>query len=115
MCYEVDELYSVYDEQNPKARKEHKCQACGETIKRKHTYWSVGALFEGRWETIVRCERCQYLHQHLRGLGDLWPDERLNCGETYQQVWGEEPPDDITALAFVTQDEMQRMVPHATD
>lgn len=105
----ADETYDVYDERFPVARKPHKCSACGETIAPGHRYARVGIVFQKEAETVVRCARCQTIHEHLRTLGDhdMWPDEQLNCGEEYEQHWGEKPPDDIAALAFALPGETQ--------
>ncbi len=104
-----DEKYEVYREQPRRAAKEHICSACGETILKGHMYCSVGWVFDGSAGGVKRCLRCQKIHEHLRGLGDhdMWPDEKLNCGEEYTQHWGVEPPPDIEALAFVTGAELQ--------
>lgn len=101
MSHCVDERYAVYSETRRRAIKTHKCSACKETIQRGHTYHVIAIIFEGV-ESLKRCERCQKIHLHLRGLGDgdMWPDERLNCGEEYKEHWGREPPPDIAALAF---------------
>lgn len=105
------EEYPVYDERFPRARKPHKCDACGEPIAPGHRYARIGIVSNHSAETLVRCLRCQTIHEHLRGLGDAddrsWPDERLDCGEEYREHWQRDPPADIAALAFVTPDEMQ--------
>jgi hypothetical protein len=66
------------------------------------TYWSIAWVFDGRAQGAKRCERCQTIHKHLRvkGDGDMWPAEQLDCGEEYAAHWGKEPPEDIAALAF---------------
>ena len=100
----VDELYEVYDEQRVTARKAHQCSACSETIRPGDRYVRVKMVFDGSAETIKRCARCQSIHEHLRdtapGCGDVWPDEKLDCGDSYEDVFGEPPPDEIAALAF---------------
>ncbi len=96
----ADEQYSVYDEQLRSAAKAHECAACGLPIRKGDRYTSVHLAFDGRAETIKRCARCQFLHEHLRSLSDdMWPDERLDCGESYESHWGE-TPGFIAALAF---------------
>lgn len=112
MSYQADEKYAVYSERFPRARKPHVCDACRETIRIGDRYARVGTVFDNRAETIVRCLRCQTIHEHLRTLGDgdSWPDERLDCGEEYESHWEQPPPAEIAALAFVTPDDMQRAV-----
>jgi predicted RNA-binding Zn-ribbon protein involved in translation (DUF1610 family) len=101
MSHYYDEQYSIYDETTRLARKEHVCSACQEPIRVGDKYVRVFILHDGGKEHLKRCARCQKIHAHLRGLDDdMWPDERLNCGEEYENHWGEKPPDDIAALAF---------------
>lgn len=108
MSHSCDGTYEVYDERRRRARVEHRCHACKEPIRVGDLYCVTFIVFEGV-ESVKRCLRCQAIHEHLRDKSpDLWPDERLNCGEEYRQHWGEEPPAEIAALAFVTADEMQR-------
>ena len=99
----VDDHYDAYDERTVTARKAHRCAACGEAIQPGHRYTAVHIVFDGSAETIKRCVRCQAIHEHLRDTNlncDAWPDERLNCGESYREVFGEDPPEKIAALAF---------------
>jgi RNase P subunit RPR2 len=102
VSYAADETYDVYNERFPRARKEHQCDACLETIVGGQRYARIGIVYDGRAGTIVRCMRCQKIHEHLRTVLDSeeWADERLNCGHTYQQRHECDPPEDIAALAF---------------
>lgn len=110
MSHSVDECYDVYDEHFPRARKAHVCSACEGPIRPGDIYARVGIVFQGEAESLKRCLGCQRIHEHLRRLavGEMWPDERLNCGEEYEDHWGEKPPEDIARIAFMTPDEMQR-------
>lgn len=102
MSHEISKYYQVYNENNAKARKAHKCNACDEMIQVGHLYCRVFIVYEdGEIESLKRCARCQEIHEHLRDRGDgvSWPDERLSCGERYEDVWGELPPE-IARLAF---------------
>jgi hypothetical protein len=102
MGHAVDETYAVYSETNRRARKEHQCDACDERIGPGVTYWYIATVFERRATAHKRCNRCQAIHVHLRGLcryDEMWPDERLACGLKYEDEWGELPPE-IEALAF---------------
>lgn len=110
MSLYADEQYAVYDERFPRARKEHKCDACGDCIQRGDRYTRVGIVFDGEAYSVIRCLRCQTIHEHLRTLdksGEMWPDEWLDCGEEYTDHWGKEPPPEIAALAFTNGHEMQ--------
>ncbi len=103
MSRSCDETYEVYDERLVRARKPHTCDACTETIPPGVFYTRIGTVFDGDVDSFKRCMRCQTIHEHLRTLGDgeMWPDERLNCGEEYRAHWGVEPPPEIAALAFL--------------
>lgn len=103
MSHSVDETYSVYDERFPRARKEHVCEACRETIPGGARYARVGIVFGGNAYAVKRCLRCQGIHEHLRRLdpGEMWPDEQLNCGLDYEDEWGKPPPIEVAELAFL--------------
>jgi hypothetical protein len=95
---------TIYDKKTPTARKPTQCQACDETIPAGAKYTRVGILFEGHWDTVKRCQRCEKIHAHLveeRSESDEWPNDRLDCGHGYEEMHGgEAPPDEIAALAF---------------
>lgn len=102
MSHSCDEQYAIYDEREFRANKPHTCDACGLEIRKFDRYTRVFMLFDGRKEHVKRCARCQLLHEHLRGLcepGEQWPDERLNCGLSYESEWGPAPAW-VNALAF---------------
>jgi len=104
MSVSCDGHADVYHEDTAKARKEHRCDACQEAIPRGVEYWRIRIIYEGRVDSHKRCNRCQAIHEHLRGLmagyDEEWPDERLSCGHEYSDHWGVEPPPEIAALAF---------------
>jgi hypothetical protein len=111
MSHACEEYYTLYEESFPRARKEHVCAACKETIRGGDRYARVFILGGDKTaETVKRCLGCQRIHEHLRQLnpGETWPDERLACGEDYEDEWGGPPPEDIARIAFMTPDEMQR-------
>lgn len=119
-----DETADVYSESVRKARKEHGCDACLETIRVGDYYHVIGIVYDGRAHSYKRCERCQRIHLHLRTLPDrmdeVWPNERLDCGEEYTKHWGKEPPPEIAELAFATPEQLQaetaeRYAKQATD
>lgn len=103
MSHSSDAYYAVYCERPVKARKSHTCSACKDPIAPGHQYFRVSWIFEGKAEGIKRCARCQIIHDHLKDVAapyDMWPAEKLNCGEEYREHWGVEPPEEIAALAF---------------
>ncbi len=107
MSHLVDECYEVYRETVRKARKEHECSACRLPIRPGDYYCAVFIVFDHRSRFVRRCGACQTTHLHLRELGDgdMWPDERLNCGLDYEDEWNDEPPEDIAALPLLSADE----------
>lgn len=113
MSHSADGYYTVHRNECVTARKSHVCSACREPIAPGHRYHRIFTVFDGSTDTIKRCLRCERIHAHLVGKcmretdGESWPDERLNCGEVYEDNWGEEPPDHIAALAFVSGADLQ--------
>jgi hypothetical protein len=107
MSHHCDEHYSVYNERNVVARKPHTCSACHETIAPGHAYTRVFIVWDGQIDVVLRCARCQAIHEHLREVcedksgGEMWPAEELNCGQEYREHWGVDPPPEIAALAFL--------------
>lgn len=97
------EPYAVHDEERRVAGKTHRCDACHDPITKGHAYVRFFGVWDGMAESVKRCLRCQKIFEHLVEKGrssDMFPAQRLDCGETYQDHWGEEPPDEIAALAF---------------
>ncbi len=109
MSHCIDETYEFYTVTLRCARKAHTCDACRESIEPGHRYYTVALAFEGDFESIKRCCRCEAIHRHLRKIepGELWPAERLDCGEEYRDHWGEDPPPEIAALAFALPGEVR--------
>jgi hypothetical protein len=112
---EFDGDNDVQTHQVLKARKEHKCDACNETIKPGHKYVLEKSLYDGSWGQVKRCARCEAIYKHLWAVehakknrdyneGPQWD---LRCGHDYKSVHGVEPPDEIAALAFMTPEEAQ--------
>ncbi len=94
-----------------RARKDHKCSCCGETIPRTHIYFRHFLIWGGTSDTIKRCARCQTLYE---ALVKSHPDDqetavalRLDCGHSYVDVYDEAPPSELERLAFMTPAEMQ--------
>lgn len=102
----------VDDTTRRRARKDHKCQCCSETIPRTHIYFRQFVVWDGTTDTIKRCARCQTLYE---ALVKSHPDDqetavawRLDCGHTYGEVYdGADPPPELERLAFMTPEEMQ--------
>src|SRR5690349_424705 len=112
--YADDDAPSVYTERYRKARKEHRCDACGGTIKSGDVYSYTASLFDGSWDSATRCGRCETIYLHLlekmRGNYDEYPHWHLDCGHEYKERWDEEPPPEIAALAFLTDEEAGKLL-----
>lgn len=97
----ADEYADAFSERNPKARKSHTCSACYETIPPGIKYWRYGSVFEGTADTFKHCARCRAIMRAIRDHGPRGPiDMQLECGESWEDVIGECPPE-VQALAFM--------------
>jgi|1185.fasta_scaffold09525_1 hypothetical protein len=89
------------------------CCACCQPIAIGALYHRTAYLYDGDWEVIERCARCEAMYRILRPLvhkmflGDEVCDDRLNCGHTWRDNFGEEPPVEVQALAFLSPEEAQ--------
>lgn len=110
-CYDCESWQVEPQERRQRARKEHRCDACCETIRRGDIYIYEFSVFDGNAESLRRCLRCDTIYQHLidrhRGMEDSEVDRELRCGHTYREVFEQEPSDEIAQLAFLTADEAQ--------
>lgn len=105
MSHSIDEYYRVYNVEIRRARRAHVCAACKRPIAAGDRYASAHIVHsDGGGETVKRCGPCETIHRHLRdkGMGEMWPAEKLDCGEDYDEHWGEDPPPEIARLAFLT-------------
>lgn len=112
MSHSVSDCYDFYDETIRRARREHQCSACAEPIPVGAYYCDLRLMWEGAIKRYKRCGRCQALHTHLRDKGsfhDMWPNERLDCGQDYVDEWGP-LPEEIAELAFVEHEEIGRLL-----
>lgn len=112
MSVDVDSFDGANEVENHEhrvARKEHKCSACRETIRPGDLYSYNFFVLEGSNSTVKRCLRCETIYSEIskRLDGDSVPDERLQCGHSWEENFNEPPPDEIARLAFMTKDEIQ--------
>lgn len=94
-----------------RARKEHRCCACSETIRVGDVYRNWFVVFDGNAETNKYCLRCARMYDEISKRMDSYeeaPDIHLACGHDWEEIHGEPPPEDIARLAFMTPDEQQR-------
>lgn len=98
------DLADVYIRTWRTARKAHKCSACAEQIRPRDRYTHTAIVGDGTAWTVKRCARCEAIHAHLRERANQsygeWPSDELDCGESYEDVFCEDPPPEIAALAF---------------
>jgi hypothetical protein len=59
------EPIDVDTERRVRARKEHRCRACKETIERGHLYVRHTLIYGGEVEETIRCLRCDAIYQQL--------------------------------------------------
>lgn len=96
------ETVDVYEKTQQRSRKQRDCDACELPILPGHGYVRESTLYDGRWEHVVRCARCDLIWEHLQARmpSGEFADRQLNCGHEYEERWGEKPPEWLAALAF---------------
>lgn len=111
-CFDSEPV-DVHQSGMRRARKEHRCHACRELIRRGDLYHYTFLVFEGETEQTKRCARCELMWRALSAKmtsGDEWCHEALDCGHSYRERFGEDPPEEIARLAFVTPAEAQALL-----
>jgi len=91
-----------------RARKDHLCCACGERIDPGHRYHFTSGIWDGYAYSFKHCLRCWTMFEFL--VQENYPDLvdlDLNCGESYEDIFGKAPPEGIQALAFISGADMQ--------
>lgn len=63
-CYDYD-YPSNYKERNVKARKEHTCCECGETIKVGEVYQCATGIWSDEWRTYRTCMTCTHIRKDM--------------------------------------------------
>jgi hypothetical protein len=113
MCDEANYNYDVLEHRKHRARKEHQCCACLETIRKGDVYQSSFAVgYTHEPERYKHCIRCAtILDKVMAELPDASIAWELNCGEDWKDTIGE-LPEEVAALAFMTADDaQQKLVP----
>jgi hypothetical protein len=112
---DCDGSFAVDRTSKHRARKEHKCCACRGVISRGELYSYSFTVFDGEASELRRCARCDVIYDHLYELmkdsSGEFPAWDLNCGHSYSDRWGEEPPSEIARLAFMTPAEVLAELP----
>lgn len=103
----------VWEEEVRRARKEHRCDACGEIIRRGDRYGSTRSLYDGSWQTTCRCARCETMFSFLQSVmpsGEAC-HRSLDCGHEWSEIHRDvEPPEWVQALPFLTKEEAQEVL-----
>jgi hypothetical protein len=89
-----------------RARKEHRCFACHEAIRPGDRYHFEAQKYD-EFETFKHCARCWAIANAILSAGAESVRWDLNCGVSWEEAFGAEPPDEVAALAFMTPDEAQ--------
>lgn len=112
MSVACDEYNDFQSEQRRRARKEHRCGACHEPIRRGDVYVVTTIGSYGSIETVKHCLRCSAIAHALWDAGVEMIDMHLNCGHTWEDNEDIEVPlpESVAALAFMTADEAQRLL-----
>lgn len=119
-CDDSGESVANYRSGHVVARVEHQCDCCAGTIRPGDTHYHASWFYEG-YCSFRRCARCHLLYLKLVSLhkaerildeeGDpMGVDPELNCGHSFEKVFGREPPEELARLAFMTRDEIQAML-----
>ena len=90
------------------AKNGQKCFACLEVIRPGDRYHLIVQNYEGDLAHFKHCARCWAMCEAImeRAESVRWD---LNCGTSWQEAFGQEPPDEVARLAFLTPDEAQAM------
>lgn len=79
------EPIDVDNERRMRARKEHRCHACKETIERGHIYARHTLIYGGEVDETVRCLRCDTIYRELvvihRAANEAARAERMRSRE----------------------------------
>lgn len=77
VCVDFDgETAEFFSERMVKARKDHVCTECGDTIKKGDTYEYVVGKWEGDFDYYKTCQTCKNIRNDL-----------FQCGWTYGNMW----------------------------
>lgn len=98
------------------ARKEHICTACDATIRPGDKYCYHSQVYtESGVDVVKRCMKCEYIYRTLcadlasgRLCGDF-VHPNLDCGHEYSDTHKAPMPAHLERIAFMTDDELQRL------
>lgn len=84
------ELADLWVHRYPKARKEHRCEACGGTIKPGRRYLSLFTLFDGSGSTVKCCLPCERIGRKFAEVHRMTPHPSALV-DSLQECIEEEP------------------------
>jgi hypothetical protein len=103
-----------WTDKHRRARKDHRCDACCETIRRGDIYCYMTGIWEDGPEAWKYCLRCEAVSNAISAHGEM-PQMGLDCGHDWIEVFGAEPPPEVARLAFFTADEAQSLLGKTED
>lgn len=115
MCDGTDEQCEVWRSSWRRARKRHGCITCGEGIRKGDLYRYCFYVFDGMSGDHATCARCDDLYIAVSRRADqcgIYPTylcPELDCDEDWRMAFGEDPPEEVQALAFMTREEIQAL------
>lgn len=112
MSADYMDMPRVHTDVQRRARKDHCCDGCAETIRRGDKYLYCSGLWDGRWDDYKYCLRCAaFIDAILSQPGNEGFMHGFSCGHDWEDVFSCAPPDTVAQLAFLTPDEAQRLSP----
>lgn len=107
MCDGEADVPSVWRSEWRRARLQHRCVGCSETILKGDRYHYCWGVYDGHPEHFKHCARCWvvygYADSRMREYGML-ASLALDCGD----IW-DDPPVEVAELAFMTHKEIQEL------
>lgn len=78
------EVATIFNQVERRARKDHRCDDCNLShIKPGDTYTETRMLYEGSWDTMKTCARCERVRKHA-DMDDLPYGKR--CGYVREAI-----------------------------
>ena len=84
-CYCDYDPSDIWDEKIRKARKEHTCAECNNTINVGEEYTDIAQLSDGSWDHFRLCEFCTHDWRVARDAGHCFLIGGL--AETWEDMW----------------------------
>jgi len=110
MCDAADEFGAAGHFEWRRARRPHRCDACGETVPKGDLYFSYRGVYDGSWHGVKQCARCQALYAFLVAARPReYISMTLDCGE----VW--DGPETDHHFAFWSRRQGQRHAEESAD